>query len=307
MKASLAELRVMVALAESGHFTRAAERLGMSQSSLSASLVKLEKQLGTRLFDRHTRACRVTEAGAALLPSARRLVEDWDRLFADAQDFARFSRGRVTIAAPNAQCALLLPPVIRAFQDSHPGVRVVLHDVPEHEVHALVRSGVADFGIATQTDARTDLLSSAMSADEFIAVLPPDHPLVARRTLEWAQLARVPVIGYLPGNPVRRMLDDKLAERAIALDYAYEIALPWTMMGLTREGLGVAIVTMALRPLAQWHGLEVRAVGRPSFARTMTLLRAPGGALAPAAAAFRALLLGRVAGATPAGPPASAR
>ena len=140
MKASLAELRVMVALAESGHFTRAAERLGMSQSSLSASLVKLEKQLGTRLFDRHTRACRVTEAGAALLPAARRLVSDWDHLFSDARDFARFSRGTVTVAAPNAQCALLLPPAIRAFAGSHPGVRVVLHDVPEHEVHALVRS-----------------------------------------------------------------------------------------------------------------------------------------------------------------------
>ena len=194
MKASLTELRVFVALAESGHFTRAAEKLGMSQSSLSAALVKLEKQLGTRLFDRHTRACRVNEAGAALLPAARRLVADWDHLFADARDFARFSRGSVTVAAPNAQCALVLPPVIRVFRDTHPGVRVVLHDVPEHEVHALVRSGAADLGIATQTDGRSDLVSTAMSADEFIVVLPPGHPLATRRTLEWAQVAREPVI-----------------------------------------------------------------------------------------------------------------
>ncbi|WP_218508266.1 LysR family transcriptional regulator [Variovorax sp. dw_308] len=292
MKASLAEMRVFVALAEHGHFTRAAERLGMSQSSFSASLVKLEKQLGTRLFDRHTRACRVTEAGAALLPAARRLVADWDHLFADARDFARFSRGRVAVAAPSAQCALLLPPVIRAFGASHPGVRVVVQDVPEHEVQELVRSGVADLGIATQTDARTDLVSTAMSSDEFIAALPPSHPLASRRSLEWAQLAREPLIGYLPGNPVRRMLEEKLAERGIVLAYAYEIALPWTMIGLAREGLGIAVVTMALRPLAQWNGLEIRAVGRPQFARTMTLLRAPGNSLSPAAAAFRELLLG---------------
>ena len=263
MKASLAELRVFVTLGESGHFTRAAERLGMSQSSLSASLVKLEKQLGTRLFDRHTRACRVTEAGAALLPAARRLVADWDHLFADARDFARFSRGRVAVAAPNAQCALLLPPAIRAFAALHPGVRVVLHDVPEHEVHALVRSGAADLGIATQTDARTDLVSTPMWADEFIAALSPEHPLAARRTLEWAQLAREPLIGYLPGNPVRRLLEEKLASRGITLDYAFEIALPWTMMGLAREALGIAVVTMALRPLAEWNGLVVRSVGRP--------------------------------------------
>ena len=292
MKASLTELRVFVALAESGHFTRAAERLGMSQSSLSAALVKLEKQLGTRLFDRHTRACHVNEAGAALLPPARRLVADWDHLFADARDFARFTRGRVTLAAPNAQCALLLPPAIRAFRDTHPGVRVVLHDVPEHEVHELVRNGAADLGIATQTDARSDLVSTAMSADEFIAVLPPGHALATRRSLEWAQVAREPIIGYLSGNPVRRLLEEKLAERGIVLDYAFEIALPWTMMGLAREGLGVAVVTMALRPLAQWHGLQVRTVGRPQIARTMTLLRAPGNTLSPAAAAFRELLLG---------------
>ena len=291
MKASLSEMRVFVALAESGHFTRAAERLGMSQSTLSASLVKLEKQLGTRLFDRHTRACRVTESGAALLPAARRLVADWDHLFADARDFAKFSRGRVTIAAPNAQCALLLPPVIRAFRETHPGVRVVVHDVPEHDVLAEVRSGAADLGIATQTDARTDLLSTAMSSDEFVAVLPPDHALARRRSVEWAQVAKEPIIGYLPGNPVRRLLEDKLAERGITLDYAFEIALPWTMMGLAREGLGVAIVTMALRPLAQWHGLEVRSLSRPQIARTMTLLRAPGNSLTPAAADFRDLLM----------------
>ncbi len=292
MKPTLLELQVFATLAESGHFTRAAERLGMSQSSLSASLAKLERQLGVRLFDRHTRACRLTETGAALLPAAHRLVADWEHLMADARDFARFSRGRVAVAAPNAQCALLLPPAIRAFRESHPAVRVVLYDVPEHEVHTLVRSGAADLGIATQTDARLDLTATPLYADEFIAVMPPGHPLATRRTLEWAQVAREPVIGYLAGNPVRRMLDEKLAERGIQLDYAFEIALPWTMMGLAREGLGIAVVTMALRPLAQWHGLEVRTVGRPQFARTMTLLRAPGNSPSPVVAAFRDVLLG---------------
>ncbi|MBP6895339.1 MAG: LysR family transcriptional regulator [Pseudacidovorax sp.] len=285
------ELRVFLAVAESGHFTRAAERLGMSQSSLSAALGKLERELGARLFDRHTRACRMSDAGAALLPAARRLVADWDHLVADAQDFGRFARGRVAVAAPNAQCALLLPPVIRAFGESHPGVRVVLHDVPEHEVHALVRSGAADLGIATQTDARTDLVASPLQSDEFVAVMAPDHPLAARRSLEWSQLARSPVIGYLPGNPVRTLLEEKLAARGIALDYAFEIALPWTMMGLAREGLGVAVVTMALRPLAVWHGLAVRTVGRPQVARMLTLLRAPAHSPSPAVAAFREQLM----------------
>lgn len=291
IKSSLPELRVFITLAESGHFTRAAERLGMSQSSLSASLGKLETLLGTRLFDRHTRGCRLTDAGNALLPAAHRLVADWDQWLVDARDFARFSRGRVSVAAPNAQCAMLLPPVIRRFRDSHPGVRVTVHDVPEHEVHALVRSGAADLGIATATELRTDLVATPLYADEFVLAMHRDHPLARARRLDWPEVAREALIGYLPGNPVRRLLEDELAVRGIQLAYAYEIALPWTMMGLASEGLGVAVVTRALRPLAQWHGLEVRAVGSPPLARTLTLLRAPGGSPSPAVAAFRDELL----------------
>lgn len=84
-----------------------------------------------------------------MLPAAQRLVADWDHLVADARDFTRFARGWLykANAAPNAQCALLLPPVIRRFGDSHIRVRVELHDVPEHEVHALVRSGTATWAL----------------------------------------------------------------------------------------------------------------------------------------------------------------
>jgi LysR family carnitine catabolism transcriptional activator len=146
-------------------------------------------------------------------------------------------------------------------------------------------------GIATQTDARSDLVATPLSTDEFIAVMPPGHPLAALRSVQWVQIAREPLIGYLPGNPVRSLMEEKLAERGIALNYAFEIALPWTMMGLAREGLGVAVVTQALRPLAQWHGLESRAITRPRLARHMTLLRAPGNSLSPAVSAFRDLLV----------------
>ncbi|MDY0746134.1 LysR family transcriptional regulator [Paucibacter sp. R3-3] len=293
MKPSMTELRAFATVAETGHFTRAAEQLGLSQSALSAAIVKLEKLMGTRLFDRHTRTCRPTDAGVALLPATLRLLADWDQLLASGRDFAANARGRVDVAAPNAQCALLLPPVIKAFRAAHPNVRLVLHDVPEHEVHALVRKGTADLGIATQTDARADLLLTPLATDQFIVAMSPEHRLASRRALEWSQLAREPVIGYLPGNPVRHLLDEKLAERGIKLDYVHEVALPWTAIGLAREGLGVAVVTMALRPLAAWHGLAVLPVSRPQLARTLGLLRAPGNTLSPAAAAFRECLLGR--------------
>jgi LysR family carnitine catabolism transcriptional activator len=291
VKSSLAELKAFVAVAQTGHFTRAAERLEMSQSALSAAVGKLEKLLGTRLFDRHTRSSRLTPAGAALLPEAHRLVQDWERLLVNAQGFASLSRGRIVIAAPSGQCALLMPPLVREFTQAHPGVQVQLRDVPEQEVHALVRSGAADLGVASETDARTDLMATPFYSDQYIASMRADHPLARRRALEWSHVCAHGIIGPSPDNPVRRHLDARLALLGLRLDYVHEASLVWTMVGLAREGLGVAVLTTAARPVIEWRQLVIRPIGRPLITRTLVVLRQAGRALPPLAAAFRDLIV----------------
>ncbi len=300
MKDYLRELRAFVAVAETGHFTRAAERLDLSQSVLSAAVGKLETLLGTRLFDRHTRQCRLTAAGAALLPDASRMLNEWDRLLGSARDLQGLATGRVTIAAPTAQCAYLLPPLLRELQDAHPGVKVTVRDVPEQQVHELVREGVADLGIATETDARSDLAATPFYSDQYIAALPPAHPLARRRSLEWRQVAAHPIIGPLPENPVRRHLDLRLGREGIRLDYAHEVSLPWTMVGLVHAGLGLAVVTVALRPLIESRQLVARPIGRPTVSRSLVMLRLAQRGLSPQAAALRDLVTGRRSRAAPA-------
>ncbi|HYF16502.1 MAG TPA: LysR family transcriptional regulator [Ramlibacter sp.] len=292
MAATIDQLRAFVALAETGQFTRAADRLDLSQSSLSSTIQRLEALLGVRLFDRHTRGCRLTDAGQALLGTARRMTQEWLHLQEDARDFARFGQGRLSIAAPSVQCALLLPPLLREFQRRFPGVRVLLHDTAEQQIHEHVRTGVADLGVATRTDARTELTATAFYSDEYVLALPPGHALARRKSVDWSQLAGESVIGPMPGNPVRQHLDDTLAQKGLALGYAHEVSLPWTMVGLVREGFGVAVLTTAVRPLIEWHRLEVRPLVRPAISRTLVVLRPRGRALDAPVAAFRDLLLG---------------
>lgn len=279
-------------MADTGHFTKAAERLGLSQSSLSAAIGKLEAVVGTRVFDRHTRGCRLTETGAQMLPATRRLLHDLDAIVDGARSAATLQRGRVTIAAPSAQCTLLLPPLMRAFGDLHPGVHVTVHDIAEEHVREQVRTGAADLGIATQTDERTELIATPFYSDQYIVVMRKDHPLAARKSVEWSHVCKEAIIGPLPDNPVRRHLDQRLAREGVRLDYQHEVSLPWTMVGLAREGLGVSVLTMALKPLVDWLGLTMKPIGRPSIARTLVVLRPPGRALSPSAAAFRDLLVG---------------
>jgi len=292
MRPTFEQFHAFLVVAETGHFTRAAERLGISQSALSASIQRLESLLGTRLFERHTRGCRLSDAGLALQPLAQRFAHDWDHLLDEARDLALHGHRRLAIAAPTAQCALLLPPLIRTLTGQLPGLRVTVHDVGEQQVHALVRAGVADLGIATQTDARTDLISTPFYSDQYVLALPPEHPLARRKTVEWALLRDVPVIGPLADNPVRRHLDQRLVELGYALNYRYEVSLPWTMVGLVREGLGLSVLTRALQPLIEWHQLAVRPIGRPTIVRTLVLLRSPVAPLSPPASAFRQLLIG---------------
>jgi len=292
MKPNFEQLQCFLAIAETGHFTRASERLGVAQSSLSGTIAKLEALLGVRLFDRHTRGVRLSAAGAALLPAARRLCQDFGDLLESARDFSSVSQGRLSIAAPSLQCALMLPPLLKQFAKERPKARVSVHDVGEEQVHELVRSGVADLGIATKTDSRSDLIATPFYSDQYVAALPPGHPLCRRKSLEWSHLVGESIIGPVAGNPVRRHLDEALAAVGIALDYGHEVSMPWTMAGLVREGFGVSVLTTAVRPLLEWLKLDVRPITRPSVSRTLVLLRAPGRALSPAAAAFRDQLVG---------------
>ena len=112
MNLTLRQVRAFIAVAELAHFTRAGERLGLSQSSVSTLVRELEDNLGLRLFDRHTRMLRLTQAGAEVLPLARKALADLDRAFGSSQDLRSLGRGRVKVAAASLQAALLLPRVI---------------------------------------------------------------------------------------------------------------------------------------------------------------------------------------------------
>jgi DNA-binding transcriptional LysR family regulator len=291
MAASIDQLRAFIMVAETGHLARAADRLNVSKSSLSANIQRLEGLLGVSLFERHTRGCKLCTAGQAMLDSAHRMVQEWSRIETGAADFQKFRRGRLSVAAPADQCAFLLPPLLRDFQTEHPEVRVELHDVAEQEVHELVRTGFADLGVTSQTEMRNELIATPFYTDEYILILPPKHHLTKHKQVEWNQLASEPIIGPVKGNPVRQLLDDTLTENGISLSYAYEVSLPWTMVGLVRENFGVAVLTTSVLPLIRLNKLEARPLVSPTVARTLVLIKTQGRKLDPLATSFSKRLI----------------
>ena len=291
MNVTLRQLRAFIAVAETGHFTRAAEFLDLSQSSVSTLVRELEENLALRLFDRHTRMLRLTSAGSEILPLARKAVADLDSVIGSSRQLTSLGRGRVSVAAASVQAALLMPRFIRLFAIKYPGVQVVLRDVAQHEVPQMVRSGEVDFGLGTASDTRQDLSAQTFSSELFCAVLPPEHALQRKRDVTWRDLADYTLIGPPSGNPLREQLDFALAREGISLTRQYEVLLPLTIVGMVAGGLGVGVVTTALGRLAQALGLTMKKLSAPVVRHEVSLIMHPERSLSPAAQQLRDLMI----------------
>jgi LysR family carnitine catabolism transcriptional activator len=270
---TLKQLRAFVVVAESEQFTRAAEKLGLSQSAVSTLVRQLEANLGLRLFDRHTRLLRLTQAGAEILPVAKRAVADIEGIVENVHELSSLSRGRVAIAAGTLQAALLLPRLIDGFNRRHPNVDVSLHDVSEKAV--------------------LEMVGARLTTDVFLVVMRADDPLAARE-VRWRDLTSVPLIGPQRGNPIRDRLETELAREGIVLTLhrsLQDVSLPLTIIGMVEGGLGVAVMTTAVTRLATSMGLTTVTPTDPVIAREVSLIVRRDRSLSPAARQFRDFLL----------------
>lgn len=291
MNITLRQLRVFVAVAEAGSFTRAGEALELPQSSVSTQLRELEDLLGLRLFDRHTRMLRLTDAGQEILPLARKTIADLDSVIGSSEQLRTLGRGRVSIAASSVQAALVMPQLVRQFTDRNPGVKVEIFDVSQDEVLSMVESGAVDFGLGTAFAGRPELTLRPLWSEAFFAILPPGHPLTARKELAWKDLTNAPLIGSRPGNPVRAVLDQGLAREGIAVHWRYEASLPLTIVGMVEAGMGIGILTDSMRRVVGALGLALRPVTRPTVRREVVIVLHVGRSLSPAAQKFADLLV----------------
>jgi LysR family transcriptional regulator, carnitine catabolism transcriptional activator len=291
MALTLRQLRAFVAVAEAGHFTRAADSLSLSQSSVSNLVRELEGSLGLRLLDRHTRMLSLTHAGVEILRLARKTLSDLDGIIVSASQLKTLDRGSITLAAASMQAALVIPRIIHEFSILNPGVKIVLYDVAQEKVHDMVRAGEADFGIGTSSNLRHDLTTRILWTEAFVAVLPPNHYLSRLPELRWRDLKDAPIIGPNADNPVRHHLDSILALEGISLLRQYEVALPLTIIGMVHGGLGIGIMTTSINHMAISLGLTIKEITQPIIKREVSLIFHPDHSLSPAAQNFRDLLV----------------
>jgi DNA-binding transcriptional LysR family regulator len=212
----LRQLEYFLAVVEEGSFTRAAARLYMVQSSLSASLLGLEKELGTDLFIRGRKGAELTDAGRALLQPARAALHDAERARDAVAEVTGLLRGSVRVATVAVPRNVDVLKTIRPFQERHPGVAIsVLHD-GARDLLGLVAEGTADFAITPLTHRTTPALRfDPLLSTPLVLLCPPAHRLAGARGVELGDVVDEPLIDLPRGWWVRELFDRMFAERSL--------------------------------------------------------------------------------------------
>jgi len=268
----LRSLRCFLAVAEELHFGRAAERVGVTQPSLSQQIARLERELGTSLFTRTSRQVRFTPAGRALLPGARRALTEADRAARAAREAAAGASGELAIGAIGSALNGVLPLFVRAFAARSPGVAIDFRQLDTAEQLAALQDHRLDAGFIRSAEPVPGLEISALLSEPFVAVLPADHPLAARARVPLASLAAEPFV--LWPRQVSIGFHDELIAACRQLGFSpqvrYEARGAETLLGLIAAGLGVSVQPEPYRNLAR-AGVAFRPLAEPAPATALQL------------------------------------
>ena len=248
MNYSLKQLKVFVTVAQEKSFSRAGERIGLSQSAVSHSVKELENHTGVRLLDRTTREVVLTDAGQQLALRLERLLDELNSTLRDTGRMGQQLSGKVRVAASQTISAHLIPQCIAESHRRYPDIQFVLHDRPQQWVMESIRQGDVDFGIVIDPGPVGDLQCEAILSEPFFLLCHRDSALAVEDYVPWQ-------------------------------------ALQGAKLVLVAAGIGISILPALALPLPEGSPLVVKRI-TPVVERQLMLVRRKNRSLSTAAEAL---------------------
>ena len=281
---NLRHIRAFLAVAQLASFTRAADRLSLSQPALTICIRQLEDLVGVTLFNRTTRRVRLTKAGEDFLPTAERLIHDFEAAIADVRAIAERQQGRVSLATIPSIANRWLPGIVAQFLREYPGIGLHLHDNNSHGVRRMVRRGHVDFGVAGLWELDRELEFTPILKDRVGLVCRLDHPLAQRSApLHWIDLQGQTFLDMGHEERIRTVVGQvpELADTLCSTKYG--IANTATVVALLEAGIGVTALPAMAIPKSSRSLLAFVPLTEPRIERTICIVRRKGETLSPAA------------------------
>jgi DNA-binding transcriptional LysR family regulator len=288
---TIRQLEVFLAIARAQSFSRAAERIHLSQPTLSEHTRQLEAELGVPLFVRHSRSVTLTEAGRIFEDYATRLVTT---LAAGKQAIAELdglARGSLVVGASTTPGTYVLPSLIARFRKDYPGITVELHVANSRVVEQRVRNGEVDVAIiGGHMLGPTERCVAAGIVDELQLIVPPDHPVKAP-SVSRARLARERLLIREDGSATRQVTERALRRSGVMVRPAMELDHTETIKRAVMAGLGIAFVSRyAIDDELRARRLRVLRVNGMKIRRHFHIIRDERRPLSASGQAFTAFL-----------------
>lgn len=243
------QLRYFCAVARHGTFTRASKAERVAQPSLSQQILKLEAELGSRLFDRLPRSAKLTVFGKAFLPKAERILRELDEAKSELLEMSGNEKGDVVVGIIPTIAAYLLPKLLRGFGARHPLVTVkIIEDITPALLQRL-HEGTIDMAIAALPISGNELVTEELFEEKFYAVLPEKHPQASRASISLAELNREPFLLLKEGHCFRDSLIAACHKSKMTPRVIFESGQFATILAMVSAGMGVsAVPAMAVQP-----------------------------------------------------------
>ena len=280
---SIKQLEAFVAVAETGGFRRASDRLNLSQSAVTAHVKQLEETLGVPLLHRTTRTVTLTSAGENLLERARRTLAGVEDTLKTFRDEAAMNQGRVLIDCAPSFASSILPAALAAFQSAHPNIFVQVREAYGSEIIDALRNGAVDLGIGPFERIEKDLSFHELLQDSYVAVLPMNHRLATAKRVAFKDVVSEPVLAMPRRSATRRTLEAIFNDHGHVLAPKYEMLHHQTLISMAEAGLGIAILPETAVAPSPTHSYAVVRLSQPSVQRRMGILTLRGHRLSPAA------------------------
>jgi LysR family transcriptional regulator, hydrogen peroxide-inducible genes activator len=236
------QLRYVCAIADTGNFSRAAERCRIAQPSLSQQVQKLEEDLGVKLFDRLGRSIRLTEAGRAFIPRARAILEQLDAARTSAADKNADLRGNVTVGVIPTVAPYLMPRYTASFAKKFPDAKLrIIEDTTSVLVQGL-RDLSIDVAVLALPLRHKDLELFPIRTERLFAVLKKNHPRARAKSLALKDLRGESFVMLRDGHCFRDLSLDTCARARITPNIAFESAQFSSLLGMVAAGIGVSLV-----------------------------------------------------------------
>lgn len=286
MNVTLKQLKAFVVVAQQESFMAACELLHISQPALSIAIKNLETEVGGALFSRTTRAVVLTPEGQRFLPTAKRLLQDWDDAFIDLSQAFTLEHGILSIAAMPSFASSLVPSYLKRFRNEFPDVKIKLHDVVAEDAVQMVCDDQVELALVFEVTDVPQLDFIPLFEDKFVAAIPPALAQDRTEHLSWAQLLESPLIALQQPSTIRAQIEALLNERGLAFDVEFEANQLATIGQMVASGLGVSAVPSLCTPLFEAQGAKCVPLQSPPLMRRVGIVTQQRKPLSVAAQSF---------------------